>query len=265
MANLKFDLDIYLILLVIVMLLLGLACFIIYSIFFYRKKQALNIVERDKLKVSFQKELLQTQLEVQEQTMQTIGADLHDNIGQLLSLTSLTLNSIELDNTVKAQQKIDAAINLTIRSIKEMRLLGKLLQGDQLIVMGLSAAITYEINWIEKSGQYKVNYVNDGEMPASNSPDKDLILFRILQEILNNIMKHSKATEININLEYRDTTLQLTVADNGIGFDLDNPPADQNGMGLQNIRKRAGIIGGNVSISSSPGAGAIITVTTPYP
>lgn len=127
------------------------------------------------------------------------------------------------------------------------------------------AAINYEINWIEKSGQYKVTYINDGEMPASNSPDKDLILFRILQEILNNIMKHSKATEININLEYQDAILLLKVADNGIGFDVDNLSANQIGMGLQNIQKRAGIIGGNVSINSSPGSGAIITVTTPYP
>jgi len=239
--------------------------FILIYISVYNRRKKRHIEEKKMMQLTFDAEITKTQLEVQEQTMQTIGADLHDNIGQLLSLTSLTLNSIELDNAVKARQKIDAAIDLTVRSIKEMRLLGKLLQGDQLIVMGLTAAISYEINWIEKSGQYKVTYINDGEMPASNSPDKDLILFRILQEILNNIMKHSKATEININLEYQDAILLLKVADNGIGFDVDNLSANQIGMGLQNIQKRAGIIGGNVSINSSPGSGAIITVTTPYP
>lgn len=65
---------------------------------------------------TFAAEILKTQLEVQEQTMQTIGADLHDNIGQLLSLTSLTLNSIEIKDVNKAQQKIDAALDLTSRS-----------------------------------------------------------------------------------------------------------------------------------------------------
>jgi len=248
---------------VILLIVIGVVILLL-AIYYTNTKKAL-LREKALMRLTFDAEITKTQLEVQEQTMQTIGADLHDNIGQLLSLTSLTLNSIELDNAVKARQKIDAAIDLTVRSIKEMRLLGKLLQGDQLIVMGLTAAISYEINWIEKSGQYKVTYINDGEMPASNSPDKDLILFRILQEILNNIMKHSKASEININLEYQDAILLLKVADNGIGFDLDNLSANQIGMGLQNIQKRAGIIGGNVSINSSPGSGAIITVTTPYP
>jgi len=152
--------------------------FFVLYIFVYNRRKKKHIEEKALMQLTFDAEITKTQLEVQEQTMQTIGADLHDNIGQLLSLTSLTLNSIELDNTPKARQKIDAAIDLTVRSIKEMRLLGKLLQGDQLVVMGLSEAIGHEINWIEKSGQHKVNYTNDGEMPAANSQDKDLILFR---------------------------------------------------------------------------------------
>jgi two-component system NarL family sensor kinase len=239
--------------------------FIIYFLMFHRKKQVLHILQQEKSEARFQQEITKTQLEVQEQTMQTIGADLHDNIGQLLSLTSLTLNSIELKNAPKARQKIDAAIDLTVRSIKEMRLLGKLLQGDQLIVMGLSEAIQYEITWIEKSGHYKVTYTNDGEMPAANSPDKDLILFRILQEILNNIIKHAKATEINIKLDYQEAVLQLQVSDNGIGFNSSHFPSEPSGMGLQNIQKRAGIIGGEVTIISNPDEGATITVFIPYP
>jgi len=225
----------------------------------------MHIKEKALMQLTFDAEITKTQLEVQEQTMQTIGADLHDNIGQLLSLTSLTLNSIELKNAPKARQKIDAAIDLTLRSIKEMRLLGKLLQGDQLVVMGLSAAISHEITWIEKSGHYKVIYTNDGEMPAVSSPDKDLILFRILQEILNNIIKHAKATEINIKLDYQEAVLQLQVTDNGVGFNSADLPAEKSGMGLQNIQKRAGIIGGEATILSNPDKGTTITVFIPYP
>src|ERR1700748_2188253 len=115
----------------------------------YNRRKKRHIEEKAQMQLTFEAEIAKTQLEVQEQTMQTIGADLHDNIGQLLSLTSLTLNSIELDNPDKSKQKIDAAIDLTLRSIKEMRLLGKLLQGDQLIVLGLPEAIRHEINWLE--------------------------------------------------------------------------------------------------------------------
>jgi two-component system NarL family sensor kinase len=197
--------------------------------------------------------------------MQNIGADLHDNIGQLLSLSSLTLSSIQLDDLTKAQQKIEAAIDLTGRSIKEMRLLGKLLQGDQLIGVGLSEAIYHEINWIEKSGKYQVNYTQEGEMPVNNNLNKDLIIFRILQEVMNNIIKHSFATRINIKLAYANENIELHIDDNGVGFDSANLPVAQMGMGLQNINKRAGIVGGRVLLKSQENEGTFISVIIPYP
>ncbi len=100
---------------------------------------------------NFQNVLIQSQLEVQEQTMQTIGADLHDNIGQLLSLTSLTLNSIEVSGNQKLQKKISDAIDVNQRAIREMRQLGKLLQGDKLMSLGLVEAIRQEVDWLERS------------------------------------------------------------------------------------------------------------------
>ncbi len=246
---------------IFLMISLGLILLVIV----YNRRKKKHMEEKELMKLTFDAELTKTQLEVQEQTMQTIGADLHDNIGQLLSLTSLTLNSVELDNTEKARAKIDAAIDLTVRSIKEMRLLGKLLQGDQLMVMGLSEAIRYEISWMERSGKYLISYLQDDEMPAVGNPDKDLIMFRILQEVLNNIIKHAKASEISIKLGYVNGMLQLCISDNGVGFDTENLSTGQLGMGLQNIQKRAGIIGGQVVLLSKPGTGTSITIFIPYP
>jgi signal transduction histidine kinase len=217
------------------------------------------------MQLTFEAELTKTQLEVQEQTMQTIGADLHDNIGQLLSLTSLTLNSIELDNEAKARQKINDSIDLTLRSIKEMRLLGHLLQGDQLVALGLPEAIRQEVAWMERSGRYEIIYLPGEDLPAAGNPDKDLIIFRIAQEIFNNIIKHAAATQISIALDHLDGHLKLTMTDNGVGFDADNLPAGKAGMGLQNIRKRAAIIGGEAAIISSPGEGSRVTISIPYP
>ena len=247
----------------IMLLLLGI--FIVSFLFFYQKKHNSYLIEKEILESHFRQTLLESQLEIREQTMQTIGADLHDNIGQLLSLTSLTLNSVKLEDAEKAQQKIDAALDLTMRSIKEMRLLGKLLQGEQLIGLGLCEAIRYEINWIEKSGQYIVNYDIRGDQPAQNNPDKDLILFRILQEVFNNIIKHSKASEISIKLTYNQAAIRLQVIDNGAGFDINHLPEDQKGMGLMNIQKRAEIVGGEVFIQSQPGEGTCIEIFIPYP
>ena len=217
------------------------------------------------MQLSFDAELTKAQLEVQEQTLQTIGADLHDNIGQLLSLTSLTLSSIEIPDSDKISVKINSAIDLTSRAIKEMRSLGHLLQGDQLVALGLSEAIKQEINWLERSGRYAINYLENDDIPSPGSPAKDLILFRILQEIFNNIIKHAAATHIVIMLDYKDGSLALSVSDDGVGFTLDDFPLQKHGIGLQNIKKRVGIIGGETSIASKPGEGSKIVVSVPYP
>lgn len=250
---------------IITLIFLIAPAFVLLYVFVQNRRKKRHIEEKDQMKMLFDSELVKAQLEVQEQTMQTIGADLHDNIGQLLSLTSLTLNSVELSDAAKARLKIDAAIDLTGRSIKEMRLLGKLLQGEQLIGMGLDEAISYEINWIEKAGQFGIKYIVNGEPPAYNNTDKDLIIFRILQEVLNNVIKHASATLIDINLEYHADTIQLKIVDNGIGFDIDDLPERQRGMGLKNIQKRAGIIGGEVLIRSKPREGTCIDIFIPYP
>lgn len=253
------------------LIILGTLIFLIAPIFLllyiasYNRRKKKHIEEKAQMQQTFAAEILKTQLEVQEQTMQTIGADLHDNIGQLLSLTSLTLNSIEINEVNKAQQKIDTALDLNSRCIKELRLLGKLLQGEQLISNGLTEAISNEITWIEKVGQFQVEYHAENSCPERGNPDKDLLVFRILQEILNNIIKHAFATQINIKLDCRNSCLQLLVEDNGIGFSTDHVPGKQEGMGLHNIRKRAELMDGEIDIASRPGTGTCITLKIPYP
>jgi two-component system NarL family sensor kinase len=239
--------------------------FIVVYIFIYNQRKKRHIEEKKMMQLTFASELTKTQLEVQEQTMQTIGADLHDNIGQLLSLTSLTLNSIELDNKAKARQKIDDSIDLTLRSIKEMRLLGHLLQGDQLMAVGLVQAVRQLVSWMERSGKYEIVYTAGDEIPANSNADKDLIIFRITQEVFNNIIKHAAATKITVDLDYAEGMLKLGIGDNGVGFVAGDAPALQHGMGLQNIRKRAGIIGGEAAIASNVGQGTQIIVSIPYP
>jgi len=239
--------------------------FLLLYIFVYNRRKKRHIEEKAQMKMIFDAELIKTQMEIQEQTMQTIGVELHDNIGQLLSLTSLTLNSIELDNPEKTRQKLDAAIELNLKSIKEMRQLGKLLHGEQLVKLGLDEAIRSEVNWIEKSGRFAVIYAVEGERSFTANTDKDLILFRITQEILNNIIKHSQAKEINIKLGYLDTGIRLQIIDDGAGFNVAELQEEQKGMGLKNIQKRAEIVGGEVFIQSQLGEGTCIDIFIPYP
>ena len=257
--------DIYIAIAITCAVFFTIALGLIVLVLIYNRRKKKHMEEKEQMKIVFEAELAKTQMEIREQTMQTIGADLHDNIGQLLSLTSLTLNSIELDNTEKAQQKIEAAIELNLKSIKEMRLLGKLLHGEQLLKLGLEEAIRHEISWVDKSGKYKVDYLVEGEQSAEQNADKDLILFRITQEILNNTIKHSQAREITIKLEYQQPGIKLQVIDDGAGFNVADLTEEQKGMGLKNIQKRAEIVGGNIFIQSQPGEGTCVEIFIPYP
>jgi signal transduction histidine kinase len=238
--------------------------FIVLYILVYNKRKKKYAEEKEQMEQNFNNELIKTQHEIREQTMQTIGADLHDNVGQLLSLTSFTLKSIAYGEPDTMMKKVSDAIELTSRSIQEMRLLGKLLQGEQLIGIGLTEAIKQEVKWLEKTGQYHVDYHDEGLSGVTAYPEKDLIVFRIVQEVLNNAIKHAQATAIAIKLSYHGG-LQLDISDNGIGFNLAEIQAGQMGMGLQNIYKRAVLIGGQTNIHSAPGEGTHIHVFIPYP
>lgn len=231
----------------------------------YNKVQKLHTQEKQMMQQQFESELLKTQIEVQEQTMQTIASDLHDNIGQLLSLTNLTLGSIDLKHPEKSAQKIDTSINLVHVSIKELRDLAKLFQGEQLIEIGLSHAIQQEINWLQKSERYIIDATIELSEVIAKAPNKDLIILRLLQEIFNNIIKHSEATHIEFNIYTADEKVYLNIKDNGIGFDIENVKKKKSGMGLNAMAKRVALINGEISINSTPLTGTTISIEIPYP
>jgi signal transduction histidine kinase len=229
----------------------------------YTKKKKKHQEEKKQMRAAFDQEILSAEQEVREQTMQTIGADLHDNIGQLLSITSFTLKSIDKNGPENTTAKVSTSIKLLSKAITEMRLLGKLLQGDQLLATGLENAIKQQINWLMRSGGYKISFNNTQHTTNVTSPSKDLICFRILQEILNNIIKHAQAKQILISLASDEKELTLSVKDDGIGFV--NVEPDYQGNGLSNIRKRASIAGGTATIQSESNKGTNIIIQIPYP
>lgn len=213
----------------------------------------------------FESEMLQTRVEVQDQTMQSIATELHDNVGQLLSLTTLTLNSVNLNDGEKARKKIDNSLALVNKSIKELRELAKLLHGEQLVENGIGHAIDQEINWLNKAGSYKLKINNQLTDLQITSPNKDLIILRLLQEIINNIIKHAQATDIQIDSHLADHILHLRVAENGIGFNPEEIRSKKAGMGLNSIYKRIEMINGKLILNSTPGEGTSISIEVPYP
>lgn len=231
----------------------------------YNLRKIKNIEEKKMMAQKFESELLKTQIEVQEQTMQTIASNLHDNIGQLLSLTNITLGSIRISDAEKAETKINTSVELVNKSIKELRELAKLLQGEQLLQNGIGYAVEQEINWLKKAEVYEINFDNSLPEQTGASPKTDLVILRLFQEISNNIIKHAQATKINIQLYYQENQLFLSIKENGIGFDYEAAKNNGKGMGLNSIQKKVKLINGSLDIQSTPLKGTQVVIQIPYP
>jgi len=239
--------------------------FLILYIRSYNRHKKNHFLEKQNMQQKFESEMLQTRVEVQDQTMQSIATELHDNVGQLLSLTTLTLNSVNFNDEEKAQKKIDNSLALVNKSIKELRELAKLLHGEQLVENGIGHAIDQEINWLGKAGTHELEVNNQLVNLQITSPDKDLIILRLLQEIINNIIKHAQAKQIQIDAYIEKNVLHLKVRENGVGFDPSEMRIKKSGMGLNSIYKRMEMINGKLVLNSAPGEGTSISIEIPYP
>lgn len=242
-----------------------LAGFILVFILFHRSRQRKNFEEKDKMKAQFNQTLLQTQLEIQEQTLKTVSQEIHDNIGQVLSLAKLNLNTMDITKQNELLEKIDDSRNLVSKAIHDLRHLSKSLNTDSIGAMGLVKAIESELEMLSRTG-FATQIEIEGRITRME-PQKELILFRIVQETLNNIIKHSEAKRINVIAAFMNNQLQLLVRDDGKGMELDKEeggPPDSPGLGIRNMYNRAKLIGGEFHISSLPGKGTEIKILIPF-
>jgi signal transduction histidine kinase len=216
------------------------------------------------MKLSFEQTLLQTQLEIQEQTLKTISQEIHDNIGQVLSLAKLNLNTMEIDKKEELQEKITDSKKLVSKAIQDLRDLSKSMNTDNIEAIGLIRAVEYELEMMRKTG-YKTE-LNVNGTTIRLEPQKELILFRIIQEILNNIIKHAEASNVAVDFVYDSSEIKISVKDNGKGFDL--APLNESGnnafgLGIRNMYNRARLIHAEFAMSSTTNEGTTVTMTVP--
>lgn len=239
--------------------------FLVRFVLLYQKRHQSFQKEKAELQNNFNQTLLQAQLEIQEQTLQNISQEIHDNIGQVLSLAKLNLGTMDISQPVILQQKIDDSKNLIGKAIQDLRDLSKSLNTDYVSNMGLLQAIEYELEMIRKSDNYETTLQVSG-LPFKVEPQKELIIFRIVQEMVNNIIKHAKASKILVQAAYSPAAITITVTDNGMGFDLTPLNMTENGqfgLGLRNMHKRAQLIGAEFTITSTIGSGTSVTIILP--
>jgi two-component system, NarL family, sensor kinase len=256
--------EVYLFIITGIIILNAFLGFIVYFIFLYRKRQKINGMEKHELHLQFQKTLLQAQLEIQEQTFRNISQEIHDNIGQVLSLAKLNIATMDISQTSSLEQKIGDSKKLVSKAIQDLRNLSHGLSTDYITDLGLAGAIGRELEMIKKSGNYDTVLGSEGT-PYSLDTQKELIIYRIIQEILNNIIKHASAQKIIIYLLYEKSIFTLSITDNGNGFDLTplNDNTSSSGLGIRNMHNRAQLIGAGFLISSTLGKGTSVTITVP--
>jgi two-component system, NarL family, sensor kinase len=240
---------------------LFLAAFVLFLVYLFLQKRKQSRIEKELLQSRFAQTLLQAQLEIQEQTLQQIGQEIHDNTSQLLGLIKLNIATTDPDKPELAKKKLAETNELVARVIADLRQLSHTLDTGFIGREGLGPAIAYQLELLERTGLVSTGYTNTG--PHTNlASQTELILFRMVQEMLNNSLKHAKASEITVALTFSPTELRITVTDNGQGFDATKPVK---GIGLQNLDNRAKLIQAQLLTQSSPGAGTAHTIIYTIP
>jgi signal transduction histidine kinase len=160
-------------------------------------------------------------------------------------------------------QKVDNSKQLVGKAITDLRTLSKKLHSDSILAAGLLKAIEFELGLVEKSGVYQTSLTIIGE-PVTLDAQKELILFRIVQEAMNNIIKHAHASTIAISANFAHNHLQLLIDDNGNGFKLPLEQGDINrGIGLRSMENRVKLLNGQFAIETAPEKGTQIQISIP--
>ncbi|MDR3715862.1 MAG: histidine kinase [Puia sp.] len=219
------------------------------------------------LKTQYEREALRSQVEVHEQTLEQISRDLHDNIGHYVTLAKLYLNTIGDELGEIGARKVEHAVDLLTKSLEDMRDLSRSLSLDLIHTAGLPEAIAKQVEKLENASHFRISFRIFGNYQYLDE-QKEIILFRILQEAISNVVRHAKANSIAITLECTTISVVLIIQDDGLGFVVEDlfekdKPSKHIG-GLSNMRARAQLINAIFVIESELGHGTRVRISIPY-
>jgi len=236
--------------------------FIAGMILFFRKFRKSRITftsEKQAMESKHREEILTAQLDSQQQTMQHIGTEIHDNVGQKLTLASLYTKQLSTRPADDMERKVAAVGSIIDESLMELRQLSKTLTNPGLANAGLESLLQEEAKRINVSGICHVAVNFHGSDIVLPQADKS-ILFRLLQEFMQNSLKHSGCRKISISVDRKGPELLITATDDGRGFITDSGSA---GIGLQNMKRRAEQLNAVYQLNSEAGKGTILTLQLP--
>ncbi|AYB32182.1 sensor histidine kinase [Chryseolinea soli] len=240
------------------LLLFFLCAFIVAFSALYIRKRKQHKAEKEQLQTHFSQVLLQSQLEIKEQTLQRIAFELHDNLGQVASLIKINLNTLQTHDKEKMRLQIEDTKELVRQLITDLKSLSISLNSDRVAQFGIFRSIENEVERLNKTGQFTATLHQEGRIPELDA-NTATILFRMTQEIINNIVKHSAAKRIAIALKATENLFTLVYTDDGVGFNRDEQLSG-GGSGLVNLQTRAKLINAQLTIQSKPEEGTTISI-----
>ena len=206
-----------------------------------------------------QKLITETTILAQEKERNEIGKELHDNINQILATVKLYHSMLKSNR--QDDELLTKASEYVNEAIKEIRKLSKSLVSPKLGKNNLKEALSDLVEEVNKTHTLWVKFKYEMEEGKIIDSQKELMIYRVVQEQINNILKHSKAEKAAINLKSKGPNILLTISDEGIGFD---PNQRAKGIGLQNISSRVEFYSGKLEIKSEPGRGCKFKITIPF-
>lgn len=251
--------EVLLIIYVIGTIFLLVAFVVLFFLAFQKRKNKL-LLDQYEAKKKFQEELASTQLEIQEQTFKNIAWELHDNVGQLLSVANLQLNMLLNAPTENTHEQISETKDVIVATVEEVRSLSKTLNTDVILHNGLIKSVRVELERFNRLNFLQADLKIDGEGELMKNED-EIIIFRILQEFFSNVIKHARASKLFVHLYYKANQLEILAKDDGEGFDTQLKSSNS---GLHTMKNRAALIGADFNLKSSLGEGTELTLVYPY-
>lgn len=246
----------------IIVFIVGSVIFLLFAItlvvllIVHKKKRYEHLLEKQTMENNYHNQLLLSRMEVQEQSFRYFSEEIHDNIGQLLSIVKMQLHNIRRSST--EQDVISRAgdcTDLLGKAITDLRNISHTLNSVFVTNAGLPEAVEKDMEYIRSAKDVKCLLHRTGE-EYSVGNERELLIFRIIQEAIANAIKHASPSAINVYLDYKPQTLTVTITDNGTGFETQSVP--RSGIGLNNMYVRTDLLKGKLNVTSAKGSGTVI-------
>ena len=250
----------YLLIYMIFALVLITSIVILFFIVFQKRKNKL-VMDKIKQQQAFEEELSTAQVEIQEQTLKNIGQELHDNIGQLLSVANMNLSILNTQVPEGIQESFTETKNVVKDSLREVRALSKSLNNEVIANRGFLPSLQNEVDRLNKLKLISAKLTTSGNPDSFTNAKDSVIILRIIQEFFSNTVKYAKAKNIEVNISFLVDNLDVKVSDNGIGFNVEEV---EKGSGLINMKSRAKLLGMEFNLISEIGKGTTLELSYPY-